>query len=235
MGTVENLPPGGRRAQIIEVAAGLFADRGFDGVSMNDVGAAAGISGAAIYKHFSGKQQLLGEMLVGISETLLGEGTARVLKARGFEVGPGRAGHPEHPAGVGVVPLGTGEDDPAGASAAVRGLEVDEAADVLRVLVAWHVEFALDTPALITLQFRDLARLVDDDRHRVRRLQRAYVEMWVAVIERAVGADTKHARSAAHAVFGLINSTPHSARLDRNEMAALLERMALAALHAALG
>jgi hypothetical protein len=38
------------------------------------------------------------------------------------------------------------------------------------------------------------------------------------------------ARAAAHAVFGLINSTPHSAYLDRAQMAELLYRMALAAL-----
>jgi hypothetical protein len=39
-----------------------------------------------------------------------------------------------------------------------------------------------------------------------------------------------NARAAAHAVFGLINSTPHSRYLDRAEMAELLRGMALAAL-----
>jgi len=43
-------------------------------------------------------------------------------------------------------------------------------------------------------------------------------------------ADEATARAAAHAVFGLINSTPHSALLDTAAMAALLERMAAAAL-----
>jgi hypothetical protein len=38
------------------------------------------------------------------------------------------------------------------------------------------------------------------------------------------------ARAAAHAVFGLINSTPHSAYLDRAHMAELLYRMSMAAL-----
>src|ERR671925_367966 len=42
----------GRREQILERAAGLFAARGFHGVSVHDVGAACGISGPALYRHF---------------------------------------------------------------------------------------------------------------------------------------------------------------------------------------
>ena len=34
----------------------------------------------------------------------------------------------------------------------------------------------------------------------------------------------------AHATFGLINSTPHSARLPEPEMAPMLEQMAVGAL-----
>jgi hypothetical protein len=43
----------------------------------------------------------------------------------------------------------------------------------------------------------------------------------------------EHARSAAHAVFGLINSTPHNRYLKRDELAGLLGDLALGALHAA--
>ena len=90
---------------------------------------------------------------------------------------------------------------------------------------------ALDDPALITVQMRNLANLTDPDRRRVRALQRRYVEVWVETIRRTVpDFDEPTARAAAHAVFGLINSTPHSAHLDRDQMAALLSRMALASL-----
>jgi AcrR family transcriptional regulator len=180
-----------RRRQIIETAAELFAERGFHGVSMNDLGAAVGTSGAALYKHFASKDALIGAMLVDISERLLAEGTARADAARS---------------------------------------EGPEA--VLEALIARQVEFALTEPALITVHFRDLASLVEADRLAVRRLQRRYVELWVDAIQAAVACDQAHARSAAHAVFGLINSTPHSARLDRADMAALLQRMARAALDA---
>lgn len=103
--------------------------------------------------------------------------------------------------------------------------------ETLRALVDWHVDFALDHPALITVQFRDLDSLGPQEQRRVRRLQREYVEIWVGAVRDAVpGTDEATARSAAHAVFGLINSTSHSARLDRAAMAGLLRRMALAAL-----
>jgi AcrR family transcriptional regulator len=68
---------GGRREQILAVAAQLFARHGFHGVSIADLGAAVGVSGPALYRHFPGKEALLEEMLVGISEHLLTGGRER--------------------------------------------------------------------------------------------------------------------------------------------------------------
>lgn len=70
-----------RREQILETAAGLFAEHGYHGVSIADLGAACGFSGPALYKHFRGKQAILSEMLVSISEELLREGRHRVRGA----------------------------------------------------------------------------------------------------------------------------------------------------------
>ena len=70
-----------RRDQILDVAAELFAEKGFHGVSIADLGAACGFSGPAIYKHFRSKQAILSEMLVSISEELLREGKRRVEDA----------------------------------------------------------------------------------------------------------------------------------------------------------
>ncbi|GAA1911221.1 TetR/AcrR family transcriptional regulator [Nocardioides hwasunensis] len=72
-----------RRQQILDIAAELFASRGFHGVSVSELGAACGISGPALYKHFESKDAVLAEMLVAISETLLGEGRSRVASADG--------------------------------------------------------------------------------------------------------------------------------------------------------
>lgn len=67
-----------RRQAILDAAAGLFAAQGFAGASLEDLGAAAGVSGPAIYRHFPGKQAVLGALLVGVSEELLagGQGVA---------------------------------------------------------------------------------------------------------------------------------------------------------------
>jgi len=70
--------PRSRREQILATAAELFAARGFHGVSVADLGAACGISGPALYKHFVSKDAVLAEMLVSISQELLSVGRERV-------------------------------------------------------------------------------------------------------------------------------------------------------------
>ena len=63
-----------RRQELLKIAADLFAERGFANVTVDDIGEAAGVSGPALYHHFAGKEALLGEMLVGISQYLLDGG-----------------------------------------------------------------------------------------------------------------------------------------------------------------
>ena len=72
-----------RREQILATAAELFAERGFHGVSVVDLGTACGISGPALYRHFASKDAMLAEMLVSISEELLAVGSERVAEADG--------------------------------------------------------------------------------------------------------------------------------------------------------
>src|SRR5687768_4472400 len=44
---------------ILKVAATLFAGRGYDSVSINDIGFAAGVTGPAVYRYFPSKEALL--------------------------------------------------------------------------------------------------------------------------------------------------------------------------------
>lgn len=60
-----------RRSQLLAAAEQLMADRGYLAVRLEDIGAAAGVSGPAIYRHFPNKESLLVELLVGISTRLL--------------------------------------------------------------------------------------------------------------------------------------------------------------------
>ena len=180
---------GSRREEILRIAVEEFASRGYHGVSIDDIGAAAGVSGPALYHHFRGKEAILAAALVPVSEHLLAEGRRRIEAA----ASPG---------------------------------------DALRALVEFHVDFAIDNPAVITLHSHELSRLPEESRRRVRRLQRQYVEEWVAVIAGVRPELTpSEARIAAHAVFGLINSTPFlDGGLGRAVVSRTLQVMALAAL-----
>ncbi|MFI1253432.1 TetR/AcrR family transcriptional regulator [Streptomyces netropsis] len=188
-----------RREQILREAARLFAERGFHGVGVDEIGAAVGISGPGLYRHFAGKDAMLAELLVGISERLFDGGCRRVAEA-----------------------AAEADGDPAA---------------VLDSLIDGHIDFALDDRALITLHDRELGQLRDSDRKLVRSLQRRYVELWVAVVRRLhPDATESDVRGAVHAVFGLLNSTPHLSRPaalpGREATAALLRRLALGALAA---
>src|SRR5215470_2774861 len=72
-----------RRDEILEIAVGLFAKRGYHGVSMDDIGAAAGVTGPALYHHFAGKEAMLAAALNPVSESLLAGGRGRVEENRG--------------------------------------------------------------------------------------------------------------------------------------------------------
>src|SRR5258708_29641230 len=70
-----------RRDEILEIAVGQFATRGYHGVSMDDIGAAAGVTGPALYHHFAGKEAMLAAALIPVSEQLLAGGQARIAEA----------------------------------------------------------------------------------------------------------------------------------------------------------
>jgi AcrR family transcriptional regulator len=185
---------GSRHDEFLHAAAQLFAERGYAGTSVDDVGNRLGVSGPAIYWHFASKEALLTEMLSDISDQLLVGGTRCTSNAR---------------------------DD----------------RHALTNLVRWQVQFALEHPELITVQARDLAHVPLPARQRIRRTQRLYAEQWVTALG-GVAPEVPESlrRAATHAAIGLINSTPYlAASLNRASVAALLERMALAALYRAVG
>jgi AcrR family transcriptional regulator len=181
-----------RRDEILEIAVGLFAQRGYHGVSMDDIGSAAGVTGPALYHHFAGKEAMLVAALIPVSEGLLYGGKERVAR---------------HP---------------------------DDAGAALADLIEFHVEFALANPAVIALHLHELDRLPDEPRRAIRRLQRLYVEEWVAVLaEIRPELDAGEARVLAHSAFGLMNSTPFlGGEVDRHRRAALLRD---ATAHALIG
>lgn len=81
--TGRSLAKASRRTALLSSAARLFAERGFNGVSIEDLGAAAGVSGPAVYRHFSSKQAVLSALLTGVSQDLLDGGRAVVGSSSG--------------------------------------------------------------------------------------------------------------------------------------------------------
>ncbi|HVV24469.1 MAG TPA: helix-turn-helix domain-containing protein, partial [Pseudonocardiaceae bacterium] len=59
-----------RRQRILDAAAELVARRGYHDVGMADIGAAAGITGSAIYRHFDGKSAVLVALLDRVIDDL---------------------------------------------------------------------------------------------------------------------------------------------------------------------
>jgi AcrR family transcriptional regulator len=56
---VGSVPRSPRGQEFIEVAARLFAERGYHAVGINDISAELGLTGPAIYRHYKSKQELL--------------------------------------------------------------------------------------------------------------------------------------------------------------------------------
>lgn len=79
------------RLTVIEQASRLYAEKGYDGVSMRDIAAATGITPASLYHHFSDKEQLVRESLAYVFsqraaplETLLTSNQTPTEKLRAF-------------------------------------------------------------------------------------------------------------------------------------------------------
>ena len=51
--------PASRREELLSAATRLFRERGYHAVSMEDIGAVAGIAGPSIYRYFAGKADIL--------------------------------------------------------------------------------------------------------------------------------------------------------------------------------
>lgn len=162
-------------------------------MSIDDLGAAAGVSGPALYRHFAGKEAILVELLTDSSERLLAGGRRIVADLAGHQA--------------------------------------------LTELIDFHVDFALAERDVIRIQDRELSSLPAAANRRVRSLQRQYVQLWVEVLTQLhPGGDPQLRRAQALAVFGLLNSTPFSARRVGTGRGAvepirrLLAQMALACL-----
>lgn len=168
-----------RKEQILSAAAELVSASGYHAVSMSEIGAAAGITGPAIYRHFPSKSAVLVALFDRAIDRLLDEAQE------------------------------------------IARLEVDPEQS-LRELIVSQVRFVVVDRSVAQVYYSENQSLPEDDRRRLRRKQRLYLEEWVHVLtELRPDSDEAETRVVVHAAIGAIQSSlfhaqgPIGSRLDR--------------------
>jgi AcrR family transcriptional regulator len=174
-----------RRQRILSAAADLVAERGYHEVGMADIGAAAGITGPAIYRHFEGKSAVLVAMFDRVIDDLSRE-ASEIVAAGG------------------------------------------DALTTLRGLVQTQVRFVLRDRTLAQVYHNEVANLPGEDRHRLRRKQRLYIEEWVHVLAQLrPDAGDATVRALVHAAVGAIQSVLfYQSGLADDQLASLMSSVA---------
>jgi TetR/AcrR family transcriptional regulator, cholesterol catabolism regulator len=78
--------PNERRAELLAIAAGLFAERGLRATTVRDIADAAGILSGSLYHHFDSKESMVDEILRGFLDALFDRYRAIVAE----DLGPRR-------------------------------------------------------------------------------------------------------------------------------------------------
>lgn len=178
-----------RKNRILIAAADLVARKGFHAVSIAEIGAAAGITGSGVYRHFESKSAVLVALFDRVIDGLLRD-EQQILD--------------------GITDLGRALDQ----------------------LIAGQVEFVVGDRELAQVYYNEINNLPDEDRRRLRRKQRLYLEEWVHLVneQRADLTDTD-ARAVVHAVIGAIQSPLfHNTGLAEDRLRMLLTEAARAIL-----
>ena len=170
-------------------AADLVARKGFHAVSVAEIGAAAGITGSGVYRHFEGKSAVLVALFDRIIDDLLRD-EEEILAS---------------------------------------GTDLSAALDQL---IAGQVEFVVGDRELAQVYYSEINNLPDEDRRRLRRKQRLYLEEWVHLISELRGdMSDADARTIVHAAVGAIQSPLfHNTGLAADQLRELLTEAARAIL-----
>lgn len=178
-----------RKSRIMAAAADLLARKGYHAVSIAEIGAAAGITGSGVYRHFDSKAAVLVALFDQIIDDLLRD-EKRILDAN------------------------------------------SDLAMALGELIADQVEFVVGKRELAQVYHNEINHLPEEDRRRLRRKQRLYLEEWVHLVnEMRSDLNDADSRTLVHAAIGAIQSPLfHSAGLAEDRLRVLLAGAARAVL-----
>src|SRR5215813_10693347 len=73
------------RAKVLAAARRLFSERGYEGATIRDIAAAAGMSTGAVFANFSDKSDLFREIMVSDLDLLLAQIRETLTRSRGVE------------------------------------------------------------------------------------------------------------------------------------------------------
>src|SRR5690606_3291705 len=94
----------------------------------------------------------------------------------------------------------------------------------LRSIIDGQIDFVVGDRAIAQVYYSEIKNLPDDDRRRLRRKQRRYVEGWVGLVRQLhPHADDAHIRTVVHAAIGSIHSSlNHDAGIAEPELRKVL-------------
>jgi len=178
-----------RKDRILDAAADLIARQSYHAVGMADIGAAAGIVGSGIYRHFGSKSAILVALFDRVLDPLAADAAGIVQT------------HPDR--------------------------------EALAHLIDSHVAFAVDQRRLLQVYHQELRNVPEEDRSRLRRKQRLYLEEWVHVVstQRPDLTDAE-IRVVVRSAIGAIQSVLFfRSGLEREQLCALLRAVAWSCIH----
>lgn len=142
------LDPEQRRAQILEAASGLFAERAYDDVSIEDIAREAGVTRGLVHHYFGGRKEVyvaLLERLGEVRENDLRPPEGSSARARVADTVSRWLDWTEANRTVWLAAMAPGEDvgDPE-----VRRIVTDLVRRAVALLAAYHSDLAQDSPRL---------------------------------------------------------------------------------------
>jgi AcrR family transcriptional regulator len=142
------LDPEQRREQILEAANALFAERGYDEVSVEDIASSAGVTRGLVHHYFGGRKQVyiaLLERLGAQREEQIPQPTGRSARARVADTVSRWLDWTQANRTIWLATLGRGEDI---ADPDIRRVVTELVSRAVALLAAHHADIAHDSPRL---------------------------------------------------------------------------------------
>jgi AcrR family transcriptional regulator len=142
------LDPAQRREQILEAANSLFAERGYDEISIEDIASAAGVTRGLVHHYFGGRKEVYVALLERIGaqrEHELRQPVGRSAHARVGDTVSRWLAWTESNRTIYLATMARGEDI---ADPDVRRVVTDLVRRAVALVAAFHADIAEDSPRL---------------------------------------------------------------------------------------